>query len=343
MIKFGIFDQNDFTGKSTVEQYQRRLDLIELYDRLGFHIYQMSEHHGTPLSTAPSPSVFLSAATQRSRRIRLAPLVYLLPLYNPVRLTEEIVMLDLLSGGRFEFGIGRGASPHELKFLGVDPEEASDRYTEAVDIVLQGLRTGSITFKGKYNEIDNVPISIRPHTDVSRKLWYAAASPQSAVWPAKNGLNLMTGGPITKVASVIESFFAERAAANIDDDKLAGINRYVVVAETDSEAEAIFVRSWKAFYASFIHLWKTLGGQPKNAIAPENGAELLASGMAIAGTAKTVTQAIEHQHSIGKMTLLSANFAFGDISDDICRHSIESFAEQIMPAFSKGPRVLQPS
>lgn len=342
-MKFGIFDQNDFTGLSTVEQYRRRLDLIELYDRLGFHIYQMSEHHGTPLSTAPSPSVFLSAATQRTKRIRLAPLVYLMPLYNPVRLTEEIVMLDLLSGGRFEFGMGRGASPHELKFLGVDPEEAGDRYTEAVDVVLQGLRTGSITFKGKYNDIDNVPISIRPHTDVSRKLWYAAASPQSAVWPARNGLNLMTGGPIAKVAGVIESFFAERAAANMDDDKLAGVNRYIVVADTDAEAEAIYLKTWKAFYASFIHLWKTLGGAPKNAIVPENGADLLASGIAIAGTAKTVTQNIAHQHSIGRMTFLSANLAFGDMSDDVCRHSITSFAEQVMPVFGKETRVLQAS
>lgn len=342
-MKFGVFDQNDFTGKSTVEQYRKRLDLIELYDRLGFHIYQMSEHHGTPLSTAPSPSVFLAAATQRTKRIRLAPLVYLMPLYNPVRLTEEIIMLDLLSGGRFEFGMGRGASPHELKFLGVDQDEAGDRYTEAVDIVLQGLRSGSITFKGKYNDIDNVPISIRPHTDVSRKLWYAAASPASAVWPARNGLNLMTGGPIAKIATVIDSYFSERPAAQADDEKLAGINRYIVVAETDAEAEAVFLRTWKAFYASFIHLWKTLGGQPKNAIVPENGADLLTSGIAIAGASKTVTQAIEHQRSIGKMTFLSANLAFGDMSDEVCRHSIESFAAQVMPVFSKEARVFQPS
>jgi len=342
-MKFGIFDQNDFTGLSTVEQYRRRLDLIELYDRLGFHIYQMSEHHGTPLSTAPSPSVFLSAATQRTKRIRLAPLVYLMPLYNPVRLTEEIVMLDLLSGGRFEFGMGRGASPHELKFLGVDQEEAGDRYTEAVDIVLQGLRTGSISFKGKYNDIDNVPISIRPHTEVWRKLWYAAASPQSAVWPAKNGLNLMTGGPISRVSGVIESFFAERAAANMTDDKLAGINRYIVVADTDAEAEAIYLRTWTAFYASFIHLWKTLGGQPKNAVVPENGADLLANGIAIAGTAETVRQTIEHQRSIGKMTFLSANLAFGDMSDEVCRHSITSFAERVMPAFAKETLAPQPA
>jgi len=100
---------------------------------------------------------------------------------------------------------------------------------------------------------------------------------------------------------------------------------------------------WKAFYASFIHLWKTLGGQPKNAIVPENGADLLTSGIAIAGASKTVTQAIEHQRSIGKMTFLSANLAFGDMSDEVCRHSIESFAAQVMPVFSKEARVFQPS
>ena len=73
------------------------------------------------LGMAPSPALFLTAAAQRTRRIRLGPLVYLLPLYNPLRLIGEVCMLDQMSGGRLELGVGRGVTPYELKYYGVDP------------------------------------------------------------------------------------------------------------------------------------------------------------------------------------------------------------------------------
>ena len=124
-MKFGVFDQNDRSGLPLADQYENRLLLAELYDRLGFHCFHMSGHHGTSLSMTPSPSVWMAALAQRTKRLRLCPLVYLLPTYHPARLYEEICILDHLSGGRFEFGIGRGASPHELDALGIDSTKAA--------------------------------------------------------------------------------------------------------------------------------------------------------------------------------------------------------------------------
>jgi len=95
-----------------------RLQLIEFYDRAGFCTYHMSEHHSTPLNLAASPSVFLAAVAQRTKRLRLGALVYVLPAHHPLRLAEEACMLDHLSQGRIEVGIGRGASPHELQYFG---------------------------------------------------------------------------------------------------------------------------------------------------------------------------------------------------------------------------------
>ena len=118
-MQFGIFDQNDDGPYPLAEQYEKRLELIEFYDCSGFRTYHMSEHHSTPLNLTPSPSVFLAAAVQRTKRIRLGPLVYALPAHHPLRLAEEICMLDHLSNGRLEVGVGRGASPHELQYFGV--------------------------------------------------------------------------------------------------------------------------------------------------------------------------------------------------------------------------------
>src|SRR5207237_6662104 len=107
-MKFGVFDHMDRNGLPLGQQYEDRLKLIEGYERAGFHCYHLAEHHATPLGMAPSPSVFLAAVAQRTKRLKFGPLVYTLPMYHPLRAAEEICMLDHLSGGRFQVGIGRG-------------------------------------------------------------------------------------------------------------------------------------------------------------------------------------------------------------------------------------------
>ena len=107
-MKFGVFDHMDRDGPDLGQLYQHRLTLTEAYDRAGFYAYHIAEHHGTPLGLSPSPSVFLSAVAQRTERLRFGPMVYVLSTYRPLRILEEICMLDQLSGGRLEVGIGRG-------------------------------------------------------------------------------------------------------------------------------------------------------------------------------------------------------------------------------------------
>src|SRR5437016_12977750 len=110
-VAFGLFDWVD-RGEAPLHQlYEERLQLLEAADAAGFFCYHLAEHHATPLGMAPSPGMFLAAAAQRTRRIRLGPLVYLLPLYEPRRLLEEICMLDPLSRGRLDVGVGRGVPP----------------------------------------------------------------------------------------------------------------------------------------------------------------------------------------------------------------------------------------
>src|SRR3712207_4984211 len=127
-MEFGVFDHLDRPGGPLGQFYNSRLALAELYDRLGFYAYHLAEHHATPLGMAPSPTVFLSAVAQRTTRLRFGPLVLPLPLYQPIRIIEEICMLDQLSGGRLEIGFGRGAQPLELKIFGEDPAQAQERY-----------------------------------------------------------------------------------------------------------------------------------------------------------------------------------------------------------------------
>src|SRR5215211_6896638 len=117
-MHFGVFDHLDHSGVPLQTYYEDRLTIIEAYDRAGFYAYHLAEHHSTPLGMAPSPSVFLSAVAQRTKRLRFGPMVYALPLHHPLRLIEEICMLDHLSGGRLDIGFGRGSSPIELAYYG---------------------------------------------------------------------------------------------------------------------------------------------------------------------------------------------------------------------------------
>src|SRR5258707_15742194 len=118
---------------------------------------------------APSPALFLTAAARRTRRIRLGPLVYLLPLYDPLRLIEEVAMLDQLSGGRLELGVGRGVSPYELRNFGVDPEKSRAMFDEALAVLLAGLTQERLSF------VEHRPRVLRIDSEIAQLVWRYAA------------------------------------------------------------------------------------------------------------------------------------------------------------------------
>src|SRR5258708_1735891 len=135
-VRFAMFDWLDESGRGQGETYAERLRMLELADRAGFYCYHLAEHHATELSTVPSPNLFLAAVAQRTRRIRLGPLSYILPMYDPIRLLEEICMLDQLSGGRFELGLSRGSSGEPIDD---GPDKGRRVFEEGLDIALMGL------------------------------------------------------------------------------------------------------------------------------------------------------------------------------------------------------------
>ncbi len=149
-VKFGLFDWIDRGQRPLKSLYEERLQLLEVADSAGFLGYHLAEHHCTPLGMAPSPALFLSAAAQRTQHIRLGPLGYLLPLYNPLRLIEEVCMLDQLSNGRLDLGFGRGISPYELGYFGVDSAQSRSIMEESLAVLVQGFTQERLTYQGQY-------------------------------------------------------------------------------------------------------------------------------------------------------------------------------------------------
>ena len=332
-LQFGIFDQNDHGPYPLAEQYENRLRLIELYDRAGFRTYHMSEHHATPLNLTPSPSVFLSAVAQRTTRIRLGALVYVLPAHHPLRLAEEICMLDHLSEGRIEIGIGRGASPHELAFWGVDPNTAQAIYVEAYNVIMQALTRDEVNFAGKHYRFEKVPIDLKPMQLPHPPLWYAVPVPEGAAWPAQNRINVVCGGTLPRVREITDRYRAAWAAAGYSPEQLPllGINRFVIAADSDREAMVLGRRAWPVFYKSFMKLWKLHGTQPRYARIPEDFDTLVQNGGAIAGSPGTIRDRVRHMTEQAGANYFISQFSFGDIRHDEVTHSVGIFADEMLP------------
>jgi alkanesulfonate monooxygenase SsuD/methylene tetrahydromethanopterin reductase-like flavin-dependent oxidoreductase (luciferase family) len=293
----------------------------------------MSEHHATPLNLAPSPSVFLAAVAQRTRALRLGALVYVLPAHHPLRLAEEICMLDHLSHGRLEVGIGRGASAHELHYFGVDPEPAPAMYVEAFNVIKQALTQAQVDFHGKHYKFEDVPIEMSPLQRPHPPFWYAVPVPEGAAWPAQNNINIVCAGPLAKVREITDRYRAEWAAAGNAPDQipLLGINRFVIAADTDREAVELGRRAWPKFYASFMKLWKKHGTQPRYARIPEDFDTVVKNGGALAGSPGTIAEQARGMAGEAGASYFISQFSFGDLSQQEVLHSAGIFARELLP------------
>lgn len=332
---FGIFDHVDDDGQSLERQLEDRLQMAEAYDRCGFHAYHVAEHHGTPLGRAPSPSVLLAAMSQRTKRLRFGPLVYLLPIYHPLRLIEEVAMLDSLSGGRLQLGVGRGASLIEMGFYGIEMDDQRALFEEALEVLLKGLTSDELTHHGKHFQFDRVPMRVKPVQQPHPPLWYGAGSPESIAWAAREGINIVTlayGERVRMVTDVFREAWAGtgRPAA---DMPLIGISRHIVVAETDEEALEIARPAYLRWRDSFAQLWMERGHpRPLTDAYPDSWDLLQERGNCCAGSPATVRAFVETEVARG-INYMVGWFAFGGMNVAQVTRSAELFSAEVMPAF----------
>jgi alkanesulfonate monooxygenase SsuD/methylene tetrahydromethanopterin reductase-like flavin-dependent oxidoreductase (luciferase family) len=268
-VTLGLFDWIDADGEREPGQlYRERLDLLADAEAQGFDIYHLAEHHGTPLGLAPSPNVLLAAAAMRTARIRLSALVYVLPLYDPVRLAEEIVMVDQLSGGRLEAGFGKGGNPFELLPYGIEPGEAQQRYDEVYAAVLHTLDTGAFATAG--STAGTLPFRTRQRP--RPPLWYPSSNPRSVPRLGERGINTILGfsfrsPTIEETRLRRDEYFAGVAAAPAGTPMGGagaptprfGMMGNIYVAESDGAARDRVIEAMEVLYRQFTALWRSHG------------------------------------------------------------------------------------
>ena len=343
-MKVGLFDHVERAAdRPLATQFDERLKFAVAAEAAGIYCLHVAEHHATPLNMVPVPGAYLGAVARATTRMRLGPLVYLLPLYSPLRLIEEICILDHLSKGRLDIGVGRGVSPFELNFHKVAHDQSRDIFVDAFACIYTGLTHDTLSHAGPHFTYSNVPMALRPLQQPHPPFWYGSSNTIGAAWSGERGMHFVANGPTALAKENIAAYRAALAKGKgppvpkpeFSGGTAVGLLRHIVVGETDAQALAIARPAIAHHAASLNYLRKT---QPSPVADPRGNIHRGATfeeweqeGMAIAGSPATVWAALEAQvRELGINYLLSYLF-FGAMTIEQALASLELFRTQVMP------------
>jgi alkanesulfonate monooxygenase SsuD/methylene tetrahydromethanopterin reductase-like flavin-dependent oxidoreductase (luciferase family) len=260
-MKFGIFvfgDNHPDLGRSNQKYYEEVLTMAEWAEELGFDSFWLGEHHFYWYGTCVSPPMIIAALGQRTKRIRLGPAISVLPFHHPLVVAEEYGLADNLCGGRLNFAIGSGFSPVEYKTFGMSMEEARERYWESFDVILKAWRQEEFSHKGKYYQIENGSLYMKPVQKPMPPTWIAASSDETLTKAGELGFSIMAI-PFARSSNMLEvkekiDLFTEsyfRAGHRENPDIIVALHVYLHRSEEDA------VKSARPYYARVAEYLKT--------------------------------------------------------------------------------------
>jgi len=353
-VRFSTFHLfHRFEHQSVKEVYDHHVALAELAEEVGFDGVWIGEHHFRDYGTVPSIAAMLGYLAARTSRLRLGSGVYVLPLHDPVHVAEEVAELDVLSGGRIEFGVGRGYQSIEFDGFGVDLAEARDRFDESLDII-RGLWTQPrFSYEGKYYRVGDVELVPRPVQQPHPPIHVAAVSPETVERYAARGLPILAdpAAPFKRVAKAAETWRRTAAEAGhaVDDVELV-VSRSVYVAPTVEQARAdqerfeqLFDRS-RIFNAASAPVDSRTGEvakgfeywQDRYLKGGEVGTDFRWDQLEVIGDPARVISQIAALRDFGFAHLMCDFGSTRPIPFEELKKTMTFFADEVMPAFKEG-------
>jgi alkanesulfonate monooxygenase SsuD/methylene tetrahydromethanopterin reductase-like flavin-dependent oxidoreductase (luciferase family) len=217
-MRFGLFSVCDHypaeLPRTSAQFYGELLEQVVAAEELGFESFWIAEHHFHEYGAIPAPPVFLAAAAQRTRRIRLGAAVVVLPFHNPLLVAEDYAMVDVLSGGRLNLGAGSGYLQHEYEGFGIDPGDKRERFDEALDILLKAWTGARFSYDGRFHTVKDVKLNVVPVQKPHPPVWVAVLRNEAAVQVGKKGFPVMMIPYVTseRIGEFAETLAAFRAA-----------------------------------------------------------------------------------------------------------------------------------
>jgi len=345
-LKFGIFDHLERLSDVPLDQqYADRMKQIAKADQAGFHCYHLAEHHHSPLCTAPNQGVFLAAIAQHTQRLLFGPMVYVLPLHHPVRLLEEISMVDNLSGGRFQIGIGPGTGGgQEFLMWGGNPEEHKERFEETFKIIMEGLTHDYLSYKGKYYQFRDLWMELKPKQKPYPPFWYG----QNPVHAAQLGANFICFSELGLLSGMVDQYLESWQKQIEENDPslphvaepLYGGCTHLYIADTEAEAVE---RAKEAYHYYGVHIeFPVPSGAPEHPrLIPKTihtpGAadfEVVRQWkVVVAGTPDTAREFLDQYSSETNCNYFVGSFQWGNLTHEEASRSMELFISEVMPHF----------
>lgn len=340
-MKIGLFDHVDQSDRPLAQQYDERLQFLAAADEAGFYVLHVAEHHGTPLNMVPNPAVYLAAAARATKNIRLGALVFLLPLYSPLRLIEEIAMLDHLSHGRLEVGVGRGVSPFELNFHKVNHDQSREIFLDAYDCMLKGFTSEELNHNGPFFTYSNVPMAMKPLQKPFPPIWYASSAEFGSRWAGERGLHFGTLGSMETAKKNIDAYKDSFAKAGgkpahpkpeYPGGVVIGVNRQLVVADTLEDARRIAQPAHEQHHDKITWLVKRNVNSLNYTQHIVGGFDAaVAAGTTIIGTPDQVCAEITRQQQALGVNHMNFAMFFGNMKLEDALRSQKLFAQEVMP------------
>jgi alkanesulfonate monooxygenase SsuD/methylene tetrahydromethanopterin reductase-like flavin-dependent oxidoreductase (luciferase family) len=278
--------------------YASALERFSVMDETGYDAVWLAEHHFSSFSVCPSVHMMGTMAAARTKRLRIGTAVSLAPFYNPLRLAEEVALLDVLSGGRVDWGAGRGFERSEFAAFGIQGEESAARFHEVVDIVLKAWTNQRLSYDGRFYQYDGVEVLPKPLQAPHPPVWMAASSLPAIEWAAREGHSILMDPHASRadLARKRRHYAAKlMEAGHSDAGRVIPMSRLVAVDDTAEKAREVARRAAGWMLASYVgpqHAGNVRQGPPRD-FGGKNPIDFYLDDVIIHGTADSVVEQIQ--------------------------------------------------
>ena len=314
--------------------YQQILEQIELAEELGWECFMFNEHHFLGYGgLVANPAVLLAAAAARTSRIRLGPCIAILPLRHPLQSAEDYAMVDSVSNGRLEFGIGSGNTLLDYQVFDIQREEGQERMEEALEIILNAWSSERLGYQGKFWSFPEITLYPRPVQHPHPPVWVAGTSARTLEWAGRRGYDIMTVGhphPPEKVRAGVEAWKKALIEHGIDpQQRRCQFHARTHVNENSQRASEVAMAAVTRYDAI-----SRIGR--KSAMAETDHYDwdgMLAAGRNLYGNPDQCVDIIHNAMRHYYFDILTTTFNFGGIPHAEIKKSMRLFAKEVMPAF----------
>ena len=327
------------TARPSQEVYARGIEQAQAAEELGYRNVWLGEHHFSTYGYLSRPNQLATYIAAKTTRLRVGTAVIVVPLHHPLIIAEEIAMLDILSGGRVDIGLGRGYQRYEFERLGLQLDAGGHRWDESLDILMKAFAGRPFSHDGQIFKIPETSVYPQPMQKPHPPIWITAQSEYSIDAAVRRGFNVLTGGfgvPIERLAEFGKVF--ERVVAEVKPSHppRVGVQRAVYVTKDAADArEAAEEARWNMRVTLSLrnNYEKVENGNavPIPAKSEPTIDELIDRYLVI-GTPDTVIRQIKRVKEVVGITHFNCSFWFGDMAQARILRSMQLFAKEVMPA-----------